>query len=292
MSDEILAEAREEEEIEEIEEEIKGEGEEEHEEDGKVEIVVGEDSEDEEDGEPKEEIELIRHLRARIKEQNKEGKATSKEVQKLRKQLEELSSKSKGEEEELILPPKPTSESCNYDNEEFERKLDAWHEQKRKVDEQKAKKEAAQKSEEENWNKKLAVYNEQKSTLKVDDVEDAEEVAKELLSITQQGIIVQAAKDPAKLIYAIGRYPDKFAELIETKDPIEFAMMAGRLESEVKMRTKRPATSPEKPLKGGGGAITNNNKKLEQLREEARKSGNYNAYYEFKRKLEEAEKKE
>lgn len=173
--------------------------------------------------------------------------------------------------------PKPTLEGADYDAEKFEEQLTAWHDRKRAADEaDKQKKEAAE-ADQKAWGEKLEAYAKHKAALKVSDYEDAEAQALEGLSTTQQAVILQGAKNPAAVVYALGNNPTKLNELAAIKNPVNFAFAVAELESKVTITTKprKSAPMPESKVSGAGRLPVSGDAKLAQLEAEAEKTGNY-----------------
>lgn len=219
-------------------------------------------------------------------------------VRELRKNHRELVKRNRELEEQVkaktetaptapTLGAKPTLEACDYDAEAFETALAKWYDQKRQVDEQKAKADADAKAQADAWNAKLASYAEAKSKLKVKDFEDAEATAQAALNPTQQGIILQGAEKPEVLIYALGKNPTKLKELSAITDPVKYAFAVAKLETQLKV-TQRKAPPPEKVVQGTGPKSGTVDSTLERLRAEAEKTGNYTKVMEYKRQKRQA----
>lgn len=198
------------------------------------------------------------------------------------RRIKELEAKVGGEPKEAKLGPKPTRESCDYDDEEYDRQLEKWYEDKRAVDAAEQAREDAQKAQEQAWTGKLTKYGEAKKTLGVRDYDDAETLVVDTLSITQQGIIVQGAENPALVTYALGKNPSRAKELAAISDPIEFAFAVAKLEAQLKV-TDRKAPPPEKTTRGSTGAGTGSDATLDKLRAEAGKTGDYSKVVAYKR---------
>lgn len=218
-------------------------------------------------------------------------------VKDLRKQHRELAKRNRELEEQLKqvapqkaptqLGEKPTLESCDYDGDKFEAELTSWHERKRKIEDEVRQRENEVENQKKAWQTTVATYESAKGSLKVKDFSDAEDFVKDTLSVTQQGIILQGAKDAALVVYALGKNPAKAQELAAIKDPIKFAFEVARLEKDLKVSTKK-APPPEKVVRTGGTPISGNAERtLERLREEAAKTGNYSKVIAFKKQLKE-----
>lgn len=217
-------------------------------------------------------------------------------VKDLRKNHRELQKKNRELEEKLKATTikddgapqvgnKPTLEACGYDEDKFESELTAWYERKRKADEHTNKIEEDKRKQEEIWKSKLDGYAKAKTELKVKDFEDAESLAQELLDQTQQGIIVHGAKNPALMIYAIGKNPAKAKELAAIKDPVQFAIAIGELGKEIVMKPRKAPPAAEAKVTGSGSLAGATDGTLEQLRAQAEKSGDYSKVIAYKNQL-------
>lgn len=214
----------------------------------------------------------------------RELRKNHRETQKRLREVEAENKKLKGAGEQPVqLGKKPKLEDFEYDTEKFETALEQWHEQKRKADAAKAEADKKAKAEEEAWQKRLDLYGENKSKLKVKDFDDAESVVLEKFSQVQQGIIVQGADNSALVFYAIGKNPSKADELVKITDPVKFAFAVAKLEKDLKV-SNRKAPPPEKQVASGtapkGGAVDST---LERLREQARKTGDFSKVNEYRR---------
>jgi hypothetical protein len=183
------------------------------------------------------------------------------------------------------LGPKPTLEACDYDTPKYEIELAKWLEVKKTTDEVAARKASEVKTQEQNWQTKLATYQGAKTKLGVNDFEDIEAVVSNTLDVIQQGIIISGAKDASLVIYALGKNPAKAKELAAIKDPVEFAFAVARMEAQMKVNGKRPATAPEAKVVGSSSPSGTVNSQLERLRAEAAKTGDYTKINAYKSKL-------
>lgn len=215
----------------------------------------------------------------KVRQDNREIK---KENRDLRKQLESQGSV------DQTAGPKPTLEGCDYDNAQFEQKLIAWHEKKAEADRKQVAEDAEQARQNADWQKNLDDYGEKKAALNVHDFEDAEEIAKETLSQTQQGIIVAAAENSAVVMYALGKNPKRAKELAAIKNPVKFTAAMAKLEAQMKITKRKPSAQPEGVVKNSGGAsiqTTGSDSELDRLREEAKESGDYSKVHAYKKQM-------
>lgn len=172
------------------------------------------------------------------------------------------------------LGAKPSLEACEFDTDRYERELEGWHARKRDTETQAAEKQRAADAATAAWQAKLGDYNKGKVALKVSDFEEAEDVARDLFDVSQQGIIISGADSPAMLIYALGKNPKKAAELAGIKDPVKFAFAMAKTETQLKTIPRKTVPPPEKVLRSSGKpGISVVDNTLEKLREEAAKSG-------------------
>lgn len=212
----------------------------------------------------------------------KELRKKNREDQKRIRELEDLLKAREPEKQALGKKPSLSDPDIDYDAEKFEAAFEAWKEQKRKADEEELAKKRAQEDQQKAWQARLNDYSEKKAALKVSDYDDAESTVTDTLDATQQGIIVQYAKSPELVVYALGKNPSKLKALAEIKDPIEFAFAARDLERDLKVQKKSPP-APEKTVKGNAPNTSAVGSTLDKLRAEAEKTGDYSKVLQYKR---------
>lgn len=213
----------------------------------------------------------------------KELRKNHRELQKRNRELEEqVKAVAGAEQKPVTLGTKPTLESCDYDAEKFERDLEAWHNQKLEADAQERSRKAQAEESNKAWQETLNGYGKAKTELKVKDFEDAEDIVKDTLSVTQQGIILQGSKNAALLVYALGKNPKKAKELASIKDPVKFAFAVANLENQLKVTNRKAAPAPEKTVRGNAAVSGTVDSQLERLRAEAEKTGNYTKVHAYK----------
>jgi hypothetical protein len=212
----------------------------------------------------------------------KEMRKQNRELKRQLRQLQQAGSPS-GTPPEIILGEKPTLEGADYDTVKYEADLAAWYAKKLKIDEHAARQKAEAEEHARRWQEKLGTYERAKLTIGADDYEDAEAVVVANLDTAQQSIIVSGAKNAALLVYALGKNPTKAAALGAIKDPVEFAFAVARLEAQLKVSEKKPATPPETRVVGTGRASGSSDATLERLRAEAERTGDYTKVTAYKR---------
>jgi hypothetical protein len=213
----------------------------------------------------------------------RELRKTNRELQRQNRELQsKLQSTAQTETKPVVLGKKPTLEDHDYDADKFEVALADWFDRKRQADEAQAKQEAEVMTQQKAWQAKLDNYGKAKAELRVKDFEDAEATAQELFNVTQQGIVLQGADNPALVIYAIGKNPKKAKELSEIQDPVKFAFAVAKLEKELKVTNRKAAPPPERIVSGTGRVSGAVDSTLERLREEAARTGNMTKVIRYK----------
>jgi len=215
----------------------------------------------------------------------KELRKTNRKLKRKNKELESLLNRDK-QDNDINLEPKPTLESFEYDTAKFEYELEKWYAKKVKFDEVQNNKKRELEAQKQDWENKLSSYNTNKAELNLPDYEEAETNVENVLSVSQQGIIVQGAENPALLVYALGKSSKKLKELSEIKDPIKYAVAIAKLETKLKMtKSKKSKPTPEKILSSGASTSGIVGKELDRLRKEAEKTGDYTKVSAYKKKI-------
>ena len=209
-------------------------------------------------------------------------KANREKERRIRELEAKLQTTAQTENKPVSLGPKPKLEEFDYDADRFEQALDAWHDRKRQHDLQTEMVRQAELQQHQAWQAKLDSYSKAKAELRVRDYEDAEAIAQEVFNVTQQGVILQGAENPALVIYALGKNPKKAAELAKNTDPVKFAFAVAKLEKELKVTNRRAAPAPERVIQGTGRVSGAVDSTLERLREEAARTGNMTKVIQYK----------
>jgi len=209
-------------------------------------------------------------------------KANREKERRIRELEAKLQTTAQTENKPVALGPKPKLEEFDYDADRFEQALDAWHERKRQHDLETERVRQAEQTQQQAWQAKLEGYSKAKAELRVRDYEDAEAIAQEVFNVTQQGVILQGADNPALVIYALGKNPKKAADLAKINDPVKFAFAVAKLEKELKVTNRRAAPAPERVIQGTGRVSGAVDSTLERLREEAARTGNMTKVIQYK----------
>jgi desulfoferrodoxin (superoxide reductase-like protein) len=213
----------------------------------------------------------------------RELRKTNRELQRQNRELQGKLQAAPPETKPVVLGKKPSLEDHDYDSEKYEVALSNWFDQKRQAEDINAKQEAEVMNQQKAWQAKLDGYGKAKAELRVKDYEDAEAVAQEVLSITQQGVVLQGADNPALVIYALGKNLKKAKKLAELKDPVTFAFAVSKLERDLKVTNRKAAPPPERIVSGTGRVSGAVDSTLEKLREEAARTGNMSKVVAYKR---------
>jgi hypothetical protein len=217
------------------------------------------------------------HAPGWVKELRKANREKEKRIRELEAKLTQTT-----EKKPVALGVKPKLEDFDYDADKFESALADWFERKRQADTEAQKLQQAEQTQKQAWQEKLDGYGKAKAELKVRDFEDAEAVAQELFNITQQGVVLQGADNPALVIYALGKNPKKAAELAKIEDPVKFAFAVAKLEKELKVTNRKAAPAPERMISSTGRVSGAVDSTLERLREEAARTGNMTKVIQYK----------
>lgn len=217
-----------------------------------------------------------------VRELRKADREKSKRIRELEAKLQSVASP---DSKPITLGKKPSlsDDGIDYDAELFEQRLTEWHDRKRQIEQQENELKRERDAQEQAWKDRLDAYAKSKESLKVKDYEDAEAVAQETLNVTQQGILVQGADNPALIIYALGKNPAKAKELAGIKDPVKFAFAIAKLETQLKVTNRKAPPPPEKVIQGTGRASGAIDSTLERLRAEAEKTGDMSKVLAYKR---------
>ncbi|QNY18270.1 hypothetical protein IC765_19670 (plasmid) [Acinetobacter seifertii] len=215
-----------------------------------------------------------------VKDLRKGKKESDRRIKELEAKLNE-----KEKPEAIELGEKPTLESAGYDTEEFEKQLLDWTAKKAKFEQQEAVKREEQEKAAKVWQDKLNSYEAKKTAIKtkVRDFDEAEEIARDVLTQTQQGILLHGAENPELLVYHLGKYPQKAKKLAAITDPIQFAFAAAKIDAQIKTIARKPSTSPERKPSGSAPLSGAVDAKEAELEKEANRTGDRTKLIQYRR---------
>ena len=217
----------------------------------------------------------------------KDLRKKEREARKRIKELEAQVQQAKPADKPIEVGPKPKLADFDYDEDDFESAVEQWYERKRQVEQQQATKQAEEEKAKQAWQAKMQSYEERRLNVasKVRDFEEVEEAAKDKLTATQQGILIHAAENPELILYHLGKNPKKAQELSEITDPIQFAFAAAKLDSQMKIQSRKPSTQPERKPSGSAGLSGVVDQKLAQLEAKAAKTNDRTELIKYKKSL-------
>lgn len=187
-----------------------------------------------------EETPLVKLLRDQLKDRTRELRRVS-----------EQSAKPK-----LTRTPEPDLwDDCEGDSDKFKTALLAWQANEAKVDAQEQSRSTEQQQAAQSWQQELQAYKTKAVQLGKPDFETAEAAVVNTLTDAQQVTIVQAAKDPARFIYALGRSPLRLTQLASISNPIKLAAEVARIEGARVMARQSPPNIDE-PVRGSARLST------------------------------------
>ena len=217
-------------------------------------------------------------------------------VKDLRKQYRELQRRNRELEAKLATPQaqplapvlgkKPELADFEYDTDKYESELLKWADQKKHVELAAQEADAKAKKQQEAWSARLQAYEQAKTKIKVADFDAAEAAVQSTFDITQQGLIIKSADNPAALVHALGTHEKAAKELAAIKDPIEFVKALTKLELTMKVHKRNKPPAPESPPIRGNGRVSGAvDPTLERLRNEAARTGDTSKVVAYKRQL-------
>ena len=249
--------------------------------DGEVEVTFGEPSDDEaqesEDDGDEDASSVIRNMRKREREKDRKLRQAERELEQLRK----------AQQPQTAVPellPKPTLESCGWDESEFEQKLIDWQKQANDVEQAKAKAQEQQQALVREAEAKRTAYQEGAKKLKVKDFADAEEEVVSIFDQARQSILLEASDNPALLVYALGKNPAQLERLSKITSLAKFAAELGKLEKDLKV-SKPTKPAPADTNLRSNAPTSGSSKKLAQLEAEAERTGDRTKLIAYKRSI-------
>lgn len=214
---------------------------------------------------------------ARAPEWVRELRHKNREQSRLIRELEtKLAAAAPAQPEAIVVGDKPTLEACDYDTDRFGTELEAWHERKLQAERQQREREEADKAQRATWQARLDQVTTAAASLKLRDMDEAQQSFEDTFSVLQQGIIVGGpddAKSSALLRYALGKNPAKAQELAKIKDPVKFAFAVAKLENQLKVTPRKVAPAPDARVRSGVPGAAALDGELARLQAEADKTG-------------------
>ena len=219
-----------------------------------------------------------------VKELRKSVREKDRKIKELESKINQYQPKEQSQTTVLRQRPKLSDDNIDFDEDKLDAEMEKWVIEKTRHEEHKRKQQDQAEQQRLAFQGKIDSYTSAKKSLKVSDFEDAEEVVLQSFSDVQQGIILQYSKNPAVLVYAIGKSKTRADELAKISDHVEFAIKVTELERELKIMPKKTLPSPERTLNASGKRVSVDSK-LESLRAKADKTGDYTQLIAYKRSI-------
>ncbi|MEI5996833.1 hypothetical protein H3V53_06345 [Paraburkholderia bengalensis] len=217
-----------------------------------------------------------------FQEMRKNFNGALKDKRRLERELEELRSQLPKKEPEL--GPKPTLDQFDYDEAKFGEAYDAWMERKSALDRADQQRLNEQRRQQEELEAFKESYAARAKALGVDDFKESEAEVGSILNQTQTGLLMRGADDPAMLVYALSKSPERLIELSRITDPVKFTVAVAKMEMNLNTRKQnRPPPEPRISSERSTSANTGGSSALDRLREEAARTGDYSKVVAYKR---------
>ncbi|MGK9174115.1 phage capsid protein [Yokenella regensburgei] len=215
---------------------------------GDEEIPLTEEDDDHVDGQP------APHW---VKDLRKNNREKDKEIRELRRQLEQIQSKPPEQQQPPqsdALPPKPTLESCDYDEEAFETALTDWHEKKGRAEQSKQQQERQKQEIQQRFQQRIEAHKQRAAKLPVKDYQEMEEIVRTEVPDLHKDILIHCADEGSELIaYGLGKSQQLRQRVAAETDPIRAAFLLGQISKQVSLAPKpKRAIKPEPEVRGGG----------------------------------------
>lgn len=215
---------------------------------GDEEIQLTEDDDDHVDGQPAPQW---------VKDLRKNNREKEKELRELRRELEQVKSKPaepQPMQQADVIPPKPTLESCDYDEVAFEQAVTDWHEKKSRVEQSKQQQQRQQQEYQQRFQQRVEAHQKRASTLPVKDYQQMEEIVRAEVPDLHKEILIHCADEGSELIaYGLGKSQQLRQRVAAETDPLRAAFLLGQISKQVSLAPKvRKAIKPEPEVRGGG----------------------------------------
>lgn len=185
--------------------------------------------------------------------------------------------------ERIQVGPIPNIEDFDYDVAKHTAAVEAWTAKKIAAERQNADAEQAQQRTQTALRADYDRFQTQKAAIGAKDFEAAEDAVAATLSRDQVAAIIQGADDSAKVIYALGRHPDRLKALASEPNIVKFIAKVAKLEGSVKVTNRRQAPAPDRPARGSAPFSGGSDKTLAKLEAAADRSGDRTAVVNYKR---------
>lgn len=209
--------------------------------------------------EPGEDVPLVKKLRQEIRERDR--------------RLAERTT----QEQEIVVGDKPTLESCEYDEDRFDRERDAWDARRLAAARLQDQRQTAEQQRAAEYRDLEISYRASAAKLPVkqEDFDAADQAVRAALPEAVQIAIAKYIPEPAKVVMALGKYPARLDAIAAEPDPVRQLFMIRDLQGAIKVRTHRATPEPETGsiLRGSASISAGADKQLQKLEQEASRTG-------------------
>lgn len=207
---------------------------------------------------------LIRHLRKTISRKEQQFRDLEAKVQQL----------SAAQQPVAELGPEPTLEGCKWNDEQYAAALKAYYDQRIERERQ----QWSRQQEVERQNQQFAAK--QTATVAAGrkiapDYEERVSVVESILSRQQAGIITHQADRPELVMLALAHNPSRARQLAAETDPLLFGKAVTKLELQLKVAKRTPATAPEQPVNGNARHVAASTSTLDRLLDKGRRTSDF-----------------
>lgn len=258
-------------------------------------LTVGDDEIKLDGGEEEEATPLIKQLRSKIKEQERQ----LKEVKRAQQVTQVTPTARVVDLENKLRAAFPNGEPAevdyDFDTEAYKKALRQYIEMEGALKSEKKSAEDAAREEENRFlsdlRAKEARYVSEKEKVKtefgVNNYDDLEQIVIDNLSESKRLMLLRVSENPELLVPVLASKPDLLNKLKSINDPVMLAAEIGRLEGKkivIKRNEKTSKPSPETVIKGaaGGGGYEYN---LEKAKEKGYRTGDMREYHKMRREM-------
>lgn len=218
---------------------------------------------------------LPKHLRNQIKERDRR-------LAVLERQNQELQAKTAPD---LIeAGPRPKAEDYDYDDDKFEAALDEWASNVKAAASQPRPDPDADLQQE--FQQDQASFQSGVNALKFEDREEViSDVMSALTPAQYAGFVTSGLKDPATLMYALGKQsPEKLRQILNIRNHAKFLVELARMEARMTVGSKR-TPPPAENVRKGTAATVSSDKKLDALEKKASITGDRSELIRYRKSL-------
>lgn len=202
-------------------------------------------------------------------------KQVRQENRELKRQLKQRESQ---QEQHQALREKPTLDAHDYDSDAYEQDYAEWLSEKTQHD---AKVQAEQQKYQQYDERYVNDVNAMKA--KAPDYDEIEQSIVDTLPTSKQAMLKMLVDNPAKMVYALGKSPNKLQALSELDD-IQFAKQIVLMEQSMST-VKRNPNKPKPKSHSLEGAAGGGDTKLAKLEAEAERTGDRSKVAAYKKNL-------